>query len=103
IKPSVAEDYTLTGTYEQGKYLRTTDTTHMSQADYLVDDVVEWAKVHPLATGVVVGVVAGGIVLVTTPITSILTGVYGVGSVAISALTEIGSAIVGLFTGLAIE
>lgn len=26
IKPSVAEDYTLTGTYEQGKYLRTTDT-----------------------------------------------------------------------------
>ena len=46
IKPSVAEDYTLTGTYEQGKYLRTTDTG-TEVADF------DWGKVGSVALATV--------------------------------------------------
>ena len=46
IKPSVAEDYTLTGTYEQGKYLRTTDTG-TKVADF------DWGKVGSVALATV--------------------------------------------------
>jgi len=46
IKPSVAEDYTLTGTYEQGKYLRATDTG-TEVADF------DWGKVGNKITDIV--------------------------------------------------
>lgn len=63
IKPSVAEDYTLTGTYEQGKYLRTTDTG-TKVADF------DWGKVGKVVIDVVqvaaaTAVVIGGVVLAT--------------------------------------
>lgn len=87
IKPSVAEDYTLTGTYEQGKYLRTTDTgegTYYDLTGNVIDNVTTFATAHPVITGVTVAVAVGFVMIpigaVASAIGTVATGIIEVGS-----------------------
>ena len=78
IKPSVAEDYTLTGTYEQGKYLRTTDTGEGNYYDLAgatmerIPEVGQFMWEHPgeVITGTAVGVAVASALIVGVVLSS---------------------------------
>ncbi|MEE0950417.1 MAG: hypothetical protein U0L63_07830, partial [Streptococcus equinus] len=86
-------------TFEQGQYLRDGGGPNLTKYDYWVDDISTLVNKHPVATGVAIGVVSGAILLASAPVDMIFAGSAVVGAIA----TEIGSAFVGLVSGLAME
>ena len=75
----------ITASFEQGNYIRNNNGPHLSQVDYLVDDIGEFAEEHPVFTGVVTGVVVATVAYFAWPIV-VGSGLVEAGSLAIGTV-----------------